>query len=218
MLNLHVNFEQYTKLLIIILWKGGYPHEIIAFILSRCCEHFSNSKTNWSPKQIVSQFSLVPFICLCDALENEIVRETLRVPLNENDQDSLQHKTDKAISQKILKDLTDTLRNETPEASQILIDMMASCFNILRRQMIHPVVTIIKPKDNSAKVRWKEILHMPVCLTSFQDYFSQQAEKNISDWSYKVQQNIQKVLKKDSWLERPYHELLSAIVSEQSSL
>lgn len=158
--------EIFLKFLVITLWKGGYPHEIFSFLISK---YHQDDPEIWSPKRIVQELSQVNFIQLCDALE-----KSFSFP----------------------KELTESL------------------FLILRKRMVNKLEDIIKPGDHSAKKRWQNILKTPVCLTCLADYFHRQPEDNISNWTYKVQENIKKLLITEKWHERPYEELLLDVIGK----
>lgn len=62
-------FEIYTKLLVITLWKGGYPHEIIVCMFNKCFEEVveveaegkdsqkREKKKMWPPRRILEELS-----------------------------------------------------------------------------------------------------------------------------------------------------------------
>jgi len=63
--------EQYFKLLVTTLWKGGYPHEIISFLLYKLHQDDPGHGSIWSPKRIVRDLSHLKLIQLCDIIEQE---------------------------------------------------------------------------------------------------------------------------------------------------
>lgn len=73
-------FEIRTKLLIIVLWKGGYPHEIATSIFSTCFEEDeegesqkTHQKVTWPPRRIVKDLSEVLLSQLCKKLKEDYI-------------------------------------------------------------------------------------------------------------------------------------------------
>ena len=69
-------FEAYTRMLLITLWKGGYLHEILAFLLSTCLQDRSDPDCEneaWTPQAIYQKLSDIPLYKLCKWIENEYV-------------------------------------------------------------------------------------------------------------------------------------------------
>jgi len=172
-------FENNLKIFIIILWKGGYPHEILSFLLSKAFQESTDSSIKWPPKRIVEQASNALFIELCDAIENDC---------------------------NFLKQSKNFVGSFNFE------DTVAVCFNILRCKLGKKLSSIIKQKDYKTQKRLKDILELPIGLTCFNHYYSQNPENNIADWTYNVKKNITNVIIEERWLERPYNELLNEVV------
>ena len=156
-------FVHYLQLLIITLWKGGYPHEI----LSCLCE-----KLDWKPKMIVKQLADIQLFELYD-----MIIETY------------------SITSDLPKDVL-----------YVLFE------SILMPKLLKIVKHILKPKDQQAKVRWKNILFLPVGNTCLNDYFTKDPENNISNWTSNAHKNVKRALEKDQWLKRPYEDLLLSLL------
>ena len=82
-------FEKYTKLLIITLWKGGYPHEIIVCIFNKCFSNVVEASTAneegpqdvrerrlWPPKRIMGELSDVSLIELYEKLKQDYIADS----------------------------------------------------------------------------------------------------------------------------------------------
>jgi len=176
-------FEQYTKILIITLWRGGYPHEILCCMFNKCFGgyHDNASEPNkvdgqeqlfWSPRKIVNELSNISLAALSERLELEYITFSL-----------------------------------LPE------DLVNACFRILGIKMHKKVVEIIKPMDRDVRKRWSRILESLVGKTVLSDYLSGHPEDNVSDWSYRVARKVNRVLIQEKWLERPIEQLLDAVVT-----
>lgn len=65
-------FEAYTRLLITTLWLGGYPHEILCYLLVNIIERpfgpmqdRTSGGGTWTPAEIISELSNVPLRTVC---------------------------------------------------------------------------------------------------------------------------------------------------------
>ncbi len=176
-------FEIYTKILLITLWKGGYPHEIVCCMFNKCFngwDHGMDQTTGsgdaggsaWSPQKIVKELSDLPLEQSCARLEMEYV-------------------TFSALPENLVND----------------------CFRILARQMFKRVEEIIKPMDREVRKRWEPILECVVGTTRLSDYFGNHPENNVSDWSYRVARRVKTALVRENWLEKPIEHLLNEIIT-----
>lgn len=178
-----VQFEMYTKLLLITLWRGGYPHEIVCCMFNKCFDTWEQRIDEdtepenpvgrvWSPKRIVGELSDVPLEKSSALLEMEYIT-----------------------------------------CSSLPEDLVSDCFRILGRQMQKRVVDLLKPMDRDARKRWPEILDCIVGKTRLDDYFGHHPEDNVSDWTYRVARRVKRAIMQEQWLERPIEQLLDAIVT-----
>lgn len=176
-------FEAYTKILMITLWKGGYPHEILCCMFNKCLSEWAEETDekaqldepkiiDWTPRRIVRELSDTSLSKLCTTLEKDY------------------------ISLSVL-----------PE------ELVSACFGLLYRRMYMKVHEIIKPSDHNAQERWSKILNRLVGETALCDYFGKSPEDNISDWSYRVLRTVRQFMVEGDWLERPLEELLEIIAT-----
>ncbi len=177
--------EIHIKLLILTLWKGGYPHEILSFLFNHCIDGKTGEandgtapgrKVFWTPRGIVEELSEIPLARLCGILESEYID-----------------------------------RSGLPEP---LINV---CFTrFIHSKMIREVHGIIKSKDRAARKRWAGILNNLSGETVLADYFGKNPAAGVSDWIYKVRQNVRATIEKDDWLARPLEDLLDQCVAEDN--
>ena len=172
-------FEAYTKLLIVALWKGGYSHEIIACLFNKCfVEGFEimdeegdlkelQERKIWPPRRIVKEIANIPLEELCKRLKEDYI-------------------ADSSLPEELVND----------------------CFKLLELKMHTKVSEVINPFDRSVQKRWAGILEKSVGETLLRDYFGETPEDNIADWSYRVLKKVKKFLVENNWLERPIEELL----------
>ena len=176
-------FEKYTKLLIITLWKGGYPHEIIVCIFNKCFSEVVEAAVEneegpqdvrerrlWPPKRIVGELSDVSLIELYEKLKQDYI-------------------ADSALPKELVND----------------------CFHLLGVKMGKKVSETINPFDKNARKRWARISDKLVSKTTFRDYYGENPEDNIADWSYRVLQRVKKFIVENNWFERPIEELLKEL-------
>lgn len=179
-------FEIYTKLLIITLWKGGYPHEIVTSVFSKCFvetlkvrdnEEGESQKTQekviWPPRRIVKDLSEVSLFQLSKKLEEDYI-----------------------------------------SASSLPGELVSDCFQLLNKEMRKKVHEVINPNNHGAWKRWSNILENLVGETTLQDYYSKRPEDNIADWSYRVFRRVGKYVTDKNWLQRPFEDLLEEIRHE----
>jgi hypothetical protein len=176
-------FEAYTKILMITLWKGSYPHEILCCMFNKCLSEWAedtDEKTqldepkiiDWTPRRIVRELSDTSLSKLCTTLEKDYI-----------------------------------------SLSALPEELVSACFRLLYRQMNIKVGEIIKPSDHNAQERWSRILNRLVGETKLCDYFGGNPEDNISDWSHRVLRTVRQFMVEEDWLERPLEELLEIIVT-----
>ena len=180
-------FENYTKLLMVTLWEGGYPHEIIACLFNKCFSETSEvmddeedlkellERKMWPPRIVVAELSDIPLGDLCKKLKEDYV------------------------------------------AASILPEGMASdCFKLLEVKSQKKLREIINPFERNARKRWIEILEKSVGETLLRDYYGESPEDNIADWSYRVLKKVKKVFVENNWMERSFEEFLKWIHEEIS--
>ena len=63
-------YESFLKHLIVVLWAGGYPHEIICFMLRHLLIDESEND-HWSPFKIEKELSSIPLSELIKAVKNQ---------------------------------------------------------------------------------------------------------------------------------------------------
>ncbi len=172
-------FELHMKLLIVALWRGGYPHEIMVFMFNKLFERDASTengdqgvgrsgKKAWPPRRIVREKSDRQLWHLCRDLEREFLFE-----------------------------------------SNLPGEVVSACFQLLYRNMLSPLDKIIKPEDQTARRRWKGVLGRFVAETTLRDYYGKKPEADISNWSYKVLRRVRSVIVDEGWLSGPYETLLT---------
>ena len=176
-------FEAYTKILIITLWKGGYPHEILCCMFNKCLSEWAEETDeeaelnepkiiDWTPRKIVIELSDTSLSKLCTSLEKDYI-----------------------------------------SLSALPEELVSACFRLLYQRMYMKVDKIINPFDRVARKRWSKILNHFVGETALCDYFGKSPEDNISDWSHRVLRTVRQFMVEGDWLERPLEELLEIIVT-----
>lgn len=182
--NYEEQLEIHIKVLILTLWKGGYPHEVLSFLFNNCIGRgihepmvdsgsLEPNGTFWTPRKIAGELSEIPLARLCGILEERYLAES-----------------------------------NLPES------LVNVCFTrFLHSKVVEKVDDLIKFKDRSARRRWAGILDQLSGETVMADYFGRNPNASISDWIYKVRQNIRTTIQKEDWLNRPLDDLLERCVT-----
>ena len=177
-------FEHFMKMLILTLWKGGYPHEIISLLYT---------------KGFFTGYSSDPHESTADGsnprsgVANHVIREKSEIPL--------------II---LYEDLADHYSSQF----DIYSETVETCFaRLLFIRMYNKVGEAIKPSDRSAKARWTTILGKLVGLTVLRDYFDRDPEHNLDIWAGRVRKRVRDLMIEEDWFNRPLESLLEEINS-----
>ncbi len=172
------DIELYMKLLIVAFWKGGYPHEIMVFMFNKLFDRDAVTETFAQGPARSGKKAWPP---------RRIVKEK---------------------SERLLWHFCMDLEREYIFSSSLPRENVSACFQLLYRRMVFPLDKIIKPEDQTARKRWKDVLKRPVAETTLRHYYGKKPDADISNWSYKVLRRVRRVIVDEGWLSRPYETLL----------